>query len=71
MRGKDDGIEVEVGKIIIFGRSILDIKPLLPPPPPPLTILSTQKSSWRCGGKLIFEFLPMHLLASNHILTPN
>ena len=71
MRGKDDSVEGEVGQITIFGKSVLDIKLLLPPSPPPLTLLSTQKSSWPCGGKLIFEFLPMCLLASNHILTPN
>lgn len=45
MRGKDDGVEGEVGKIIIFGKSVLDIKPLLPPSRPPLALLSTQKSS--------------------------
>ena len=45
MRDKDDGVEGEVGKIIIFGKSVLDIKLLLPPSPPSLTLLSTQKSS--------------------------
>ena len=59
-----------VGKIMIFGKSILDINAYIPLPLPPLNSYPTLKGSWHYSRKLIYIFLPMLLLAWNHIPIP-